>query len=344
MAFPSRSLPSIPPLRPRLVTALCVAVVAGALSLVLGAIRARADATLHPGGDFRVPVAAARALVAGDNPYHVIRAEASADDPGAAFYYPLPAAFVALPFLTLPLSVAGALFFGLSSGLLAFLITRHGFDRLPLFFSTSFVFAAAAAQWSPLLMAAALGAGLQGLLVVKPTIGAALFVWRPSWTGMLGSLVLIAVAFAWQPGWFADWMAAFAGGGTIFHRAPIAFGVLGPVLLLAVLRWRRPEARLLLALACMPQFPFFYDQLPLWFIPQSRREALNLSWCSFAAFGAWLVFAFDWETHTVHYASAAPYVLVLLYLPCLIMILRRPNEGAVPRWVERLLRRPAATA
>jgi hypothetical protein len=99
------------------------------------------------------------------------------------------------------------------------------------------------------------------------------------------------------------------------------------VLLLAALRWRRPEARLLLLMACMPQFPFFYDQLPLWLIPQSRRQALNLSWFSFGAFFSWLAFSFDWTTRQVHMASAAPYVLALIYIPCLVMVLRRPNEA-----------------
>jgi hypothetical protein len=97
-------------------------------------------------------------------------------------------------------------------------------------------------------------------------------------------------------------------------------------MLLALLRWRRPEARLLLLMSCIPQFPFFYDQLALWLIPQSRRETLNLTWCSHAAFVAWFVLSFDWESGMVVMSTAAPYVLALLYIPCLIMVLRKPNE------------------
>jgi hypothetical protein len=31
--------------------------------------------------------------------------------------------------------------------------------------------------------------------------------------------------------------------------------------------------------------------------------------------------------------------LALVYLPCVIMVLRRPNDGALPPWVDRLWRR-----
>jgi hypothetical protein len=297
------------------------------LSLLLAFVRQTPGSPGPTGGDFRVPLDGAAALLARSNPYAAIRGQATPEDPNAAFFYPLPAALVAVPFTIVPRWLAGALFFGLSSGLLAWLITRRDFNHFPLFFSTPFIFAAAAAQWSPFLMAVSLVPALSGFLIVKPNLGAALFLSRPSWRGVVGGLVLAAVSFLILPTWLGDWLGTFSSEGTVFHRPPILFSFFGPVLLLAALRWRRPEARLLLLMACMPQFPFFYDQLPLWLVPQSRREALNLSWCSFGAFFAWLAFSFDWTTRQVYLASAAPYVLALLYIPCLVMVLRRPNEA-----------------
>jgi hypothetical protein len=318
---------SYPSRRQRIALAVLIGVVSLAMSLGLTLGRQRADANVKEGADFRVPLDAAQAVLTRSNPYAAVRAQATPEDPGAAFYYPLPAALVAVPFTPFPRWLAGAVFFGLSSGLLAWLITRRSYDQLPLFFSTPFIFAAAAAQWSPFLIAVSFVPALSGFLIVKPNLGAALFLSRPTWQGIAGALVLAAVSFLILPSWLGDWLGTFDGNGTVFHRPPILFSFFGPVLLLAALRWRRPEGRLLLLMACMPQFPFFYDQLLLWLVPQSRREALNLSWFSFAAFAAWMAFSFDWTTREVHMASAAPYVLALLYIPCLVMVLRRPNEA-----------------
>ena len=61
----------------------------------------------HQGaGDFRWAIAAAQALLGHQNPY----AEPQQ-------LYPLPAAFFGLPFVKLPLSAAGGIFYGISSAL-----------------------------------------------------------------------------------------------------------------------------------------------------------------------------------------------------------------------------------
>ncbi len=74
----------------------------------------------HQGaGDFGWAIHAAQRLLAGQNPY---------DTP--LEQYPLTAAFFALPFVALRPEVAGALFYGISSALLAFGLTRHGYHRL----------------------------------------------------------------------------------------------------------------------------------------------------------------------------------------------------------------------
>jgi hypothetical protein len=52
-------------------------------------------------------------------------------------------------------------------------------------------------------------------------------------------------------------------------------------LLIALLRWRRPEARVLAALACVPQTMRFIDQLPLLAVAQSFRQSLLVSLLSY---------------------------------------------------------------
>src|SRR5258706_9510796 len=73
-------------------------------------------------GDFRWAIHAAQRLLSGANPY---------DTP--LEQYPLTAALFAVPFIRMPPGVAAGLFFGIGSGLLAFGLTRHGYQRLFIF-------------------------------------------------------------------------------------------------------------------------------------------------------------------------------------------------------------------
>src|SRR4030095_6354035 len=118
----------------------------------------------HLAKDFSWPWRAARVLLEGHNPYHVVQATGPYPF-NVGLFYPLPAAVVALPFAALRPAVAGALFFGLSSALLAFALCRTKSDlaKLPLFLSAPFCMAAVLVQWSPLMTAAAMTSALQFL-------------------------------------------------------------------------------------------------------------------------------------------------------------------------------------
>ena len=107
-------------------------------------------------------------------------------------------------------------------------------------------------------------------------------------------------------------------------------------MVLAILRWRRPEGRLLFAMACVPQLLFFADQLPLYLATSNRRDSALVALTALIAFLVWYA-----RLHTgVNYVNeAAPYVLGAVYLPLLILVLRRPNEGPVPAVVEALAAR-----
>jgi hypothetical protein len=108
-----------------------------------------------------------------------------------------------------------------------------------------------------------------------------------------------------------------------------------------LLRWRRPEARLLLAMACIPQSTSLYETLPILLVARSFREALVFGLLSDAAFiGQRLVMDAP-DTPTLQYRQG-DVALWLLYVPALIAILRRPNEGQVPGWIDRLVPRPSA--
>ena len=104
----------------------------------------------HLAKDFSWPWRAARVLLEGHNPYDVIRATGPYPF-NVGLFYPL----AALPFAWFQPAVAGALFFGISSALLAFGLTRTRDDlaKLPLFVSAPFCMAGVLAQWAPLMTA-----------------------------------------------------------------------------------------------------------------------------------------------------------------------------------------------
>jgi hypothetical protein len=285
--------------------------------------------------DFEFWWRAARLLSAGTDPY-AMRPHTAAWPLIDRLFYPGPALIVALPFAPLPLRAAFVAWSGLGGGTLAWALRRDGRSALPVLLSAPLVMALRLGQWSPFVTAAALVPALGFLLAAKPTIGAALFAARPSRRAFAGVLLVLAASVAWLPSWPLAWLDNLRS--VVGHPPPVATP-LGAVVLLAVLRWRRPEARLLLAYACVPQLLLFADQLPLLLVARRRVDALLLWGASWLAFAYWfLPIAKDWAPGAV--ASASPYVLLGVYWPALALVLREPNAGpvhpSVEAWVGRM--------
>ena len=283
--------------------------------------------------DFTYPWRGARALLAGENPYQVIRP--SGPPPYDMFFmYPLTAAVVAVPFALLPAAIGGALFSGIGAATLAYVLSDRGLGRFWLFLSPPFLLAVVLAQWSPLLIAGALSLPVSWALACKPTIGAALFLFRPTWKRVIvgGSLVLVALAL--QPDWIQQWVAA---ARTVpEHYAP-ALRPMGVLALLTLLRWRRPEARLVAAMALVPQNLYFYDQLPLWLVASNGRRTLALTTLSWIA---WWGTARHCHGRNFCGPEAEPWVIGLIYLPAAAMVLLDRESIA---WLKRLWRRKRNT-
>jgi hypothetical protein len=240
------------------------------------------------------------------------------------------------------LIAARAVFAGFSSAALAWAVTRDGWNRWSIFLSVSFMVTIELGQWSALYAAAFFLPVLGIFGVAKPNFGAALALAshrRHTLTWLaLGTIVLLAIAQVLQPGWHEPWLRNLRGAE---HFKPYVLRPLGFLLLLAALKWRRPEARWLLALALIPQPPSFYDQLLLAVICLTRRESL-----AFAASTIVLFFYVGFNTPQPDYASWGRLVgngtLWICYFPALVMVLRRPNEGALHPVVERLVSRVSA--
>jgi hypothetical protein len=270
-------------------------------------------------GDFAYWYTAAQALVRGTSPYAVI----PASDPtrfGSPLFYPLPAVLLTVPFTPLPYTAAAMSFVFLSSAALAYGVARTGAHRLFLFAGAPFVVTAATGGFPIAITAAAVVPALGFLTFVKPNVGLATFLYRPTRWMFVGSALFFAFSLLAWPSWPREWLA---GLGTVQDRMiPIATPV-GPLLLLAALRWRRAEARLLLGYACVPQAPWFYDQVILFLIPATALETMNYALITQVSLAAWLMLGL------VRVGHGAWLLAAVLYLPPLIMILRRPNVGSL---------------
>jgi hypothetical protein len=325
-----------PPAGLRALTAVAIAAACGGL--------AYAYALNHPTwrGDTDQVWFAARTLLDGRNPYAEV-------GPGRAFdmrfglYYPLPAVVAFTPLALLPVRAARALFVALSTGVLAFAVSRDGWWRLSMFLSGSMLMALMSAQWSPLLTAALYFPLLGAFFVAKPNVGLALGTYydtaKSARAALWGTLALVAVSVIVQPTWPRDWLDAVRSAQ---HFVPPVRHLGGPLILLALLRWRRPEARMLVAFACVPHTTLVYEVLPLLLVAANLRESLILSALTAIVWLIPVVFPELATPVTARIAITGDLLVPLLYLPCVLLVLRRPNTGRVPAVVERVAEYVAA--
>jgi hypothetical protein len=274
---------------------------------------------------------AAQRWVGGTNPYTGVPRT-----PGwpleDRFFYPMPAVLAAWPVHALSLPIAAGLTLGVSTSLLVWALTAAGWWRLWLLGSPGFILALEIGQWSPLLTAAVLLPALGWACAIKPSLGLAHLCYRLDWRAAALAAGFLLVSLAVYPDWPAAWRHNLTT--LVGHPPPIATP-LGIWAALAALRWRQPEARLVFGLACVPQLLFFADQLALGLVARQRQELVGLVGCQWIAAGVWFVML---RPDTAYVAAAAPYVLLGAYLPALLIVLRWPNHGDVPPWIDAVLR------
>jgi hypothetical protein len=319
--------------RPRDRVLIATAVAMAAALVALNVLRASADQ--RNASDFTWYWRAGQALLHGQSPYKVINAVGPYPY-SEGFLYPLPAALIAAPFALLPLRIAMIAFCAALAGMLAFVLTRDGYWRLPLLMSFPMLWCAQSGQWTPLVLAAILAPSLGGLAVAKPTLAAAAFAYTPRRRFMVSAAVALVVSVVIFPRWPGEYLAEVAARTSANYHIPLLVFP-GPMLVLAALRWRRAEARMLLVMSCVPQTMLFYDQLPLAVIAGTFRQALVFSLASYAPIVAIYFLPRPADDTTAATVATTSVVLVwMYYLPCLLAVLRRPNVGEVPAFAERL--------
>ena len=161
------------------------------------------------------------------------------------------------------------------------------------------------------------------VLAAKPTLGGALFLAYPSRDKAISAGALAATSFIVAPHWMPSWLNAI-------HKAPHYPLLLvpgGALLLLALLRWRRPEGRLLAALSCIPGTGLAYEWVPLWLIPETRRQYLSLAVLTHLAFLPTVLGPPRGMPEATFLSWNAIIALFLVYFPMLWLVLRR-RQGA----------------
>jgi hypothetical protein len=256
----------------------------------------------HQGaGDFGWTVRAVQHLLARQNPYNTPLEQ-----------YPLTAAVFGLPFVWLRPEIAGGLFYGVSSALLAFGVTRNGYHGLLVFFAYPYWAGLLAVQWSPLIFASAFFPLLLPATMAKPQIGLPVAITHLSRRGILACAVVGLLTLIVMPRWPLLWL-----GQLKYYEHFIPLLVLpGPLLALALWRYRDADAWFLVVTAMMPQ-RWFFDAFILWLIPKSRREILFTAALSWGA-GVW-----RWNHIPHSFVEVGRLALVFIYLPMLAVVLLR---------------------
>lgn len=326
-----------PPVRARLLLAVGVAI-AAVLVVILAERMGKTRST-----DFDQFWYAARALLAGRSPY----AEVGPARPypwGFPLVFPLPAVLFAVPFTALPLEAARASFAALGAGLFAFAVTRNSLRPALLCLSLPFMVAVRLGQWSPLIVTAFCLPWVAPVLAAKPNVGLSAVVagarsGRQQGIAIVVTALMFGLSFVVYPGWWSEWVGAVA---SVTNYRPYVLRLGGVVLLAAGLRWRRPEARVLLVLACVPSTPAAYDALILlaalfvFEATTSRQVILIFAVLSGGSLLASGPLFRPYPSFSAYLDTLAAINLVCVYLPALILILRRPNVGAAPAWMERV--------
>ena len=259
--------------------------------------------------DFRWAIHAAQDLLAHRNPYAGYQ------------LYPLTAALFGLPFVWMRPEIAAGIFYGLSSALLAFGLTRNGYGRLLIFLAYPYWAGFLTAQWTPLIMATAFFPLLLPAILAKPQLGLPMVLTHPSRRGIIACVVVVLLSLLVMPRWPLLWLEHIRGYD---HFVPM-FVLPGPLLALAALRYRERDSHLLILMSLMPQ-RWFYDAFILWLIPKTRRE---LVW---TVFFSWVPGIWRWYNVPHSWTQVGRWTVLFLYLPMLgVLLVRWWNDTKASR-------------
>lgn len=233
--------------------------------------------------------------------------------------YPIHSGLLVLPLGFLSAADFASAFVWISAFIFVLAATDVDWKFLPVIFSAPFFVSAYQGQWTILATAGYLVPSLAIFYTAKPSLGLALFAANPSRHTIIsalgGGLLVALIGMAMFPEWPIEWVKIVANAR---HQWIPIMHIAGLVTPLALLRWRRPEARMIFFLACVPHTMLWYDTLPLLLVGLTFRESLILSLMS------WVPLAAQLGTGEFVPMNITQYILYG-FVPSLILVLLRPN-------------------
>jgi hypothetical protein len=292
-------------LRDRIILSLLIAVVTFMSSMIISNLTGVAP------GDLRYSLGLAHEWLDGNDPYLPYKLNI---DPNAV-PYPFTAVLITMPIVWLPDKIAAGIFVSVGAGILSWLILANKKNwQLMMFASWPLINSIIFYQWAPYIVSMYFTPNLLPFLFTKPQIALPfVLTQKPSRIGILMAILLVAFSIALYPLWPFDWIKTLHN---YIGVPPLFVLPLGPLLLLALIRFREKRSWLLVLMALMPQ-RMVYDQLGVLLVAKSRKQMLFLvicSWISLPAliyFGGWDYMPWGWKN----------WVLIESYIPGLIVVL-----------------------
>ena len=308
-------------LRQRIVLALLAAVVSAAYVL--------ASPLLFPAylSDFDQLWIAGRAWRDGADPYAVVADFWRGQAQTFGLLYPFTAVVAVLPLSFLPMEWARALFVASGAFCFTYLLLGRAWWLFPILLSASMRGAVSSGQVAPFVACAVMVPWFGAVAAFKPNIGlvaAGALTDRASLLKFLApAAALTIVSLALWPIWPFAWLDAVRTGTA---NRPLVMQPGGVILLLALFRWREPEARWLALMAIVPINPKVYDALPLLvLLPRSLRGALGWALLTHVIeLAAYAVAQRGGASYDAQSFYHARFLLWGVYVPVLIAILTRP--------------------
>jgi hypothetical protein len=145
---------------------------------------------------------------------------------------------------------------------------------------------------------------------------------------------IVLLAFAIQPTWYAEWRQLIASAPRV---RPFVALPAGPLLLLSLLRWRLPEGRMFAVLSVAPLTnPSLTSTLLLLLIPRTRWDIALLSMFTFIPY-FFVPEQYAYPSFERYAAVMGRVQLFTVYFPALWFLLRQPNVGPAPAFIERAI-------
>lgn len=137
----------------------------------------------------------------------------------------------------------------------------------------------------------------------------------------------MVLCFIVQPDWITSWRESIRTAPHI--QSAVTLLPAGPLLALAALRWRRADARLLLALVVIPHTPSLYDLLLVYFVCRTVQETMALALLTQSLYWGIVLFG-SFNTFDAYAEGLGRAGVFVVYIPVLVAILFRPNVACDP--------------